>query len=339
MMLKPLSIAVLAGSMAMMPLASDAQYRYASTFFEAGLMCGVMNYSGELTNTIMDVKHMHLGAGIFARYTPHKYVTLRAQFSFGTVSGDDKDSKTEANRYRNLNFRSSLFEGDFKVEFNLLGYHPGHEKKFSPYIFVGLGMFAFNPKAKNFDTRPGMDEWVELQPLHTEGQGDVFPSLKPYKKVSLSLPMGAGIKFAVHSNLNIGLEIGFRKTFTDYMDDVSGTYRYDPIAEQYIYPSTPYVDGAYGNKSQVELMSDRTWQYIAEEQGIDLLNLDFNSDEVLTRYQQLESARGGHFRGIAKNTDWYVFTAAFISYNFIDSGLVGSRKRRKSKAGCKSSRF
>lgn len=331
-----------AGSLLLSSTAVHAQFRYANTFFEAGVSVGVMNYSGELTNTIMDLKHLHLGVGVFGRYTFHKFVTLRLQASFGTVSGDDRNSKTEANRYRNLNFRSPLFEGAIMGEFNLLGYHPGHEKKFSPFLFFGVGIFSFNPKGRHFDGTPGVaGTWIPLRDLHTEGQNSsIYPNLRPYKRVSVSLPMGAGIKFAVHSNLNIGLEIGFRKTFTDYMDDVSGTYMYDPLTQQYAYPTgNPYREGYYGNKSLQELMSDRTWEYIAIERGESLATMNFNSDEVLSRYQQLNAQRGGHFRGVSKNTDWYVFTAAYISYNFIDSGLVGARKRRKSKAGCKSSKF
>lgn len=343
-MLKPLSIAALASALTFAPTnQTEAQFRYANTYFEAGLMGGTMNYSGELTKTIMDFKHMHLGVGAFVRYTLNQYFTVRAQFTVGSISGNDADSKNLANQIRNLHFKSMLFEGDLKAEFNLLGYHPGHEKKVSPYIFFGLGLFAFNPKARTFDQTPGVaGSYVELQPLHTEGQGDLFPQLKPYKKVQVSLPMGAGVKFAINSNINLGLEIGFRKTFTDYLDDVSGTYLYDPLAGEYVYDQyggSAYKPDFYGNKSLRELMSDRTWEYIATERGESLATMDFNDQAVLDRYDQLVQARGSYLRGVNKSTDWYVFTAASISYNFIDSGLVGARKRRKSKQGCKSSRF
>lgn len=337
-MIKPLSIAVLASGLALSnPV--DAQFRYAGTFFEAGVMVGTMNYSGELTKTIMDFKHMHFAGGVFLRYTFHKYVTARLQFSLGSVSGNDADSKNLVNQIRNLHFRSSLFEADLKAEFNLLGYHPAHEKKVSPYLFVGIGLFHFNPKARTFDQTPGIaNTWVPLQPLHTEGQADYFMQLKPYKLTQFSIPMGGGVKFAINSNLNIGLEIGFRKTFTDYIDDVSNTYWYDINTNQYAYPvDNPYSPGLYGNKSLTELMSDRTWEYIANQHGESLATMNFAEREE--EYKNLALTRG-FSRGNNKSTDWYVFTAAYISYNFVDNGLVGARKRRKSRrGGCKSSRF
>ena len=36
--------------------------------------------------------------------------------------------------------------------------------------------------------------------------------------------MGGGLKIAVNESFNILIEYGIRKTFTDYLDDVSTTY-------------------------------------------------------------------------------------------------------------------
>ena len=70
---------------------------------------------------------------------------------------------------------------------------------------------------------------MALQPLGTEGQqvSGKFPDRhypKPYKRTQLSIPMGAGINYKVNRQINLGYEIGWRKTFTDYLDDVSGRY-------------------------------------------------------------------------------------------------------------------
>ena len=64
-----------------------------------------------------------------------------------------------------------------------------------------------------------------LKPLSTEGQGlPGYPDKKTYSLTQLAIPFGGGVKFAVTDNLHLGLEVGFRKLFTDYLDDVSTTY-------------------------------------------------------------------------------------------------------------------
>ena len=313
----------------------QAQFNYGHKFWEVGVMGGVMNYSGELTNTMADIRHMHLGGGIFARYNGNKYLTLRAQLSFGHISGDDKNARDERNLIRNLHFRSHILEFAGIAEFNFLGYHPrGHERLFSPYGFIGLAAFNFNPKARHFD--PSRDgEWVALRDYRTEGQNDpAFPNRRPYGLTQISIPLGLGVKVAVHSSLNIGFEIGFRKTFTDYLDDVGNTYALD-LNGQLQYGSEAYRDGLFGNLSERQLMADRTHEYLVQRAG-GTFGPDFPDSDA---YRQAVQNRGGELVRGDKLQDWYLFTGITLSYNFLDEGLVKARKRRKKKAGCANAQF
>ena len=91
---------------------------------------------------------------------------------------------------------------------------------FTPFIFAGVSLFRFNPQAEASN-----GEWVALQPLGTEGQGTTaFQDRKKYALTQFSIPMGGGFKIAINKTFNIILEYGIRKTFTDYLDDVSSTY-------------------------------------------------------------------------------------------------------------------
>ncbi len=68
-----------------------------------------------------------------------------------------------------------------------------------------------------------------LQPLQTEGVS--------YSRVALVLPYGLGGKMKLSPFINLALEIGWRKTFTDYIDDISTTFVdnasfSDPIAKK-----------------------------------------------------------------------------------------------------------
>jgi hypothetical protein len=118
---------------------------------------------------------------------------------------------------RNLSFKSRLYEASLVGEYTFLDMD---YKQFSPYVFAGFALFHFSPYA--FDT---LGHKVFLQPLSTEGQGLAqYPDRKVYQRTQISLPFGGGIKFRVQDNVMLGFEIGMRKLFTDYLDDVSTTY-------------------------------------------------------------------------------------------------------------------
>jgi hypothetical protein len=120
-----------------------------------------------------------------------------------------------------LHFRSSVFELSGQIEFNFLPFEAGNALyTWTPFVYTGLSFFHFNPQAENKD---GL--WVNLQELGTEGQGSTsFPERKKYPLTQLAIPLGGGLKIAVNPSFNIILEYGVRKTFTDYLDDVSKTY-------------------------------------------------------------------------------------------------------------------
>ena len=93
----------------------------------------------------------------------------------------------------------------------------------TPFVYGGISLFHFNPQAENKN-----GEWVDLQPLGTEGQGTTTlfdgATRKQYSLIQFAIPLGGGLKIAVTPSFNIILEYGFRKTFTDYLDDVSTTF-------------------------------------------------------------------------------------------------------------------
>ena len=144
---------------------------------------------------------------------------LRLQGSYGKVGSDDR------NELRNLNFESKIIEASLVGEFNFAPYGPGQtERNWTPYIFGGLALFHYNPMT-NYTQADGTVRWVELQPLRTEGQGTAgYPGRKVYRLTQLSLPFGVGVKWRLGKTISLSAEYGFRKTWTDYLDDVSTTY-------------------------------------------------------------------------------------------------------------------
>jgi len=205
-----------------------SSFRVSAQRWDFGAWAGGANYFGDL-NTHTSLRFVNPAGGIFTRYIFDDRLSLRLNLNAGHVWADDQYSSDYYEWTRNLGFSSTIYELSGQLEFNFLPYENTFTNSFSekhhysPYIFIGWGVFHFNPKAKY------NGDMVKLQPIGTEGQGyPEYPDLKPYKRVSTAFLLGGGIKFRVNKKLGMQIEGGVRKTYTDYLDDVSGVYA-DPI--------------------------------------------------------------------------------------------------------------
>jgi len=182
-----------------------------------GIFGGASAYSGDLAEKLFPKKLTNGVIGITVNYELQDQVFIRAGFNYSVVGGDDKYSKDTALQHRNLSFETSI------AEFSLIGecyIFDLYDQKFSPYLFGGLALYHFNPYA--YDKN---GQLVYLKPLSTEGQGlSQYPDRKPYSLTQLAIPFGGGVKYAFSDNVRLGLELGLRKLFTDYLDDVSTLY-------------------------------------------------------------------------------------------------------------------
>jgi hypothetical protein len=99
------------------------------------------------------------------------------------------------------------------------------------YLVAGIGGVYYQPWGyDNFSYNGSTPSRIkyQLNPLNTEGQGQVDPSsgeiIQDYSGVAICIPMGFGIKKAFNGNGGIKLEAAYRFTNTDYIDDVSTVY-------------------------------------------------------------------------------------------------------------------
>ena len=190
------------------------------------------------------------------RYKILKNLNWHSSFNYLVVAGDDKLTTERFRNNRNLNFKSNVFELATRIEFSLFSNKVGHRygisntmgrrKKSRSYEFIGfigIGGFYFNPKGRN----PISGVWTKLEPLHTEGQG-LPGGPTQYKKVAISIPMGVAYRMILSKEWCVGIELNYRKTFTDYIDDVSTVY-YDRYALEQAYGSTSLLmaDPSLGN--------------------------------------------------------------------------------------------
>ena len=222
MKLKPDSLARIAIliAVACTPLRLSAQQRFLS-HSELSLEIGGMSYMGDLNNQHLFAKPC-MGYGGGFRYCFDDRWALKVGGAYGHIEGGNPD----AIAMRNLSFRSHVWEATARAEFNFLPYgYSDLQWRFSPFIYAGIGLMGFNPKAQYTDPTTGETEWVELRPLGTEGQGTTeYPDRTPYSLLQVVIPFGMGIRLSPNHHLQVLIEYGVRKTFTDYLDDVSTTY-------------------------------------------------------------------------------------------------------------------
>jgi hypothetical protein len=203
---------------------------------------GAANFLGELgganqigTNFVKDLEFSATrpSVAIGMRYKFKQHWAVKGGFYYQLLSGDDKLTQEPYRNNRNLSFRSNVFELSIQGEFFFTKEQSGKMYKIKNakgmknydiqgYIFAGIGAFYFNPQARY------KGRWVDLQPLGTEGQG-LPGGGKKYSRITICIPYGIGGKYALNKDWAVGLEVGVRKTFTDYIDDVSTVY-YDNSA-------------------------------------------------------------------------------------------------------------
>lgn len=227
------------------------------------------------------------------RYRPISMLAVKGGLYYQMVSGADNLTTEPYRQNRNLSFRSPIIELSAQAEFyftkeqagsqyNIRNAKRGKTSDFQGYAFVGVGGFFFNPQAKY------NGNWVNLQPLGTEGQG-LPGGKKKYSRFGVCIPYGLGGKYGVTKEWTVGVEFGIRKVFTDYLDDVS----------------TVYYDKAVILKERGEMaayLADPSLQNYPEALGGDATGA--------------KQSATGEQRGDPKSKDAYMFTNITVSYKF-----------------------
>ena len=200
-----------------------------------GISLNAFNYYGDLSptdkkiSTDLSLTRPAIGVSFTHRFGPR--YQLIGSFMYGGIRGSDHDSQDPNDgesavfRYvRNLSFRNRIKELSVVGQVDLFENQSTYISRvpWTPFVYAGVAVFHHNPQAQVPKTdllgNPFSDagEWVNLQPLETEGAS--------YKLIQFAIPFGLGARFRVNEVIDISAEFGFRYTFTDYLDDVSGNY-------------------------------------------------------------------------------------------------------------------
>ncbi|MDN5201558.1 DUF6089 family protein [Fulvivirgaceae bacterium BMA10] len=308
-------------------------------YISIGGSLSAFNYFGDLapkpSALSTDISFTRPGIGIVGLYRFGPRYSVRGTLSYGRLKGDDFDSADPADenaRYRyvrNLQFRNNIFElavtGVVDIIPNMGTFVA--RPTFVPYVFGGLAVFYHNPQAlvPETDVNNGnaafenAGQWVDLEPLGTEGQYISGSGVSPYKKIQIAIPLGIGVRYRVNHALDLSFEIGYRQLFFDYIDDVSGNY----------------VDLGLFTDDLTRALSDRSREANAVESGevrdlsvanriITYTGADGRTYQVIAGYGD---AHPESIRGNASDNDIYVVTSFQLTY-ILGGSLFGGAKYR-----------
>ena len=286
------------------PKADAQQFSKRKKYNTVGFSLNAMNYFGDVTPTTsftslrFGATRPNVGISIMRRFYPR--VSGKLALSYGRITGDDalaanqNDGNARFRYNRNMNFQNDILELAGTVVIDLIENRNNYLKRpdFVPFVFAGVAGFYHSPKGL---FRPGGPTdggtYVDLQPLRTEGQTE------SYSKTQFSIPFGGGVRYRINRNFDAALDIGWRKTFTDYLDDVST--RYAP-AGSLTSREAAYFGG--GNPLAV---------------GPALPSGTFADGGGITRSRDGDFGpfdAPGSKRGTTDRTDWYIVTGLSLNY-------------------------
>lgn len=160
---------------------------------EVGFGLGTFNYTGDLVRSY-NFKYSKPAATVFYRNNISTVVSFRAAFTAGKIGASEKPIDAFGAR-RDASFDMFMFEASTIMEYHFLNWRDTKRfVRFTPYFFAGLGLFGMSGNA---------DKTAE------------------YSNIQPAIPFGGGVKYVYNPKWYLSLEFGVRKTFFDYLDNVS----------------------------------------------------------------------------------------------------------------------
>ena len=168
--------------------------------YEIGGMAGGSFYMGDLNKNGF-FKGINPAVGAVFRYNPNFRWAVKTNLTWGKVSGSTEGMENVFPNQAQASFDRSLIDVGGQMEFNFFPYSDkyayANAKRFSPYLFLGVGMTVAMGGSKTF--------------------------------VGPNIPLGVGLKYKIN-RINLGCEFSFRKLFGDGLDvtDENNAFLDDP---------------------------------------------------------------------------------------------------------------
>ncbi len=183
---------------------------YAQTY-EIGVLGGGSVYQGDVSEDVLNIRETKPSYGAFIRYNLQNQFTLKAGFNIGRLTGTDANSQDPGIQLRGYSFDTNIREIYFGSEWHFLDEKNSYKRlynlftqQFSPYVFVGVAFAS--------------TDGIPAAP--TDRSPYPFPELGA-KNSFISPAVGFGINYRFTESYCMGIDLGWRPTFSDYLDGVS----------------------------------------------------------------------------------------------------------------------
>jgi hypothetical protein len=182
---------------------------------EIGVGFGTFNYTGDLARSY-NFLNSKPAATVFYRSNASKITSFRVSMTGGKLGATDKrQTKDPFTAKRNASFNIFVYEASTVMEYHFLDWRSDkHMLRYTPYMFGGLALFGMAGAPNNGNR---------------------------YSNIQGAVPFGIGFKYVINPNWYIAAEFGARKTFFDYLDNVSGG---DPRFKNYRF-GNPFDNDMY----------------------------------------------------------------------------------------------
>lgn len=194
---------------------------HAQPSVDIGIFGGGATYMGDMIETEWQ-KSINPAYGAFVRYNFNPRYGLRLNVYNGNIGATGQiDSKALVDQlqFEDLSssmipvvhsFKKNVLDFSLQFEFNYFKYIVGDKPTpYSTYLFGGIGLQRFNYSQIN-----GMIGEANY------GAESTFTETTPV------IPFGLGFKFNLSKRIGLGLETGFRKTFSDKLDNLDDPLSY-----------------------------------------------------------------------------------------------------------------
>ncbi len=160
---------------------------------ELGFGIGGLTYTGDLQRGYR-LANNRPAATAFFRTNLSDESSIRVGLTMGSLQDSDYNPLDPFATARAADFSIFLFEASTVFEYHFLDFRQNSYQRWTPYLFGGIGLFGFSGEGRRS---------------------------AEFSNIQATLPFGAGVKYILNPLLIIGLEFGPRKTFFDYVDNVS----------------------------------------------------------------------------------------------------------------------
>jgi hypothetical protein len=183
----------------------------AQTTSELGIGIGGINYKGEIAPKYRFGNNKP-AVMLFYRRDISNPLTIRGSIIVGSTGAKDKDVNLPLNQFRQARMSGTLIEAAAGFEYNFLDFYDvRRHTRWTPYYFLNIAGYYLTETTESNQTAvvPGGDVATQVK-----GQGK-------NSFMSIAIPTGFGIKYALSHHWNLGVEVGARKIFTDNFDNLS----------------------------------------------------------------------------------------------------------------------